>query len=57
MEIIILVTMDNNGDHTMLFHFNKDKAYRFKEFGNGLYYLDISDLEIITLTTKDNFTK
>ena len=45
--------MDTDEDHTMLVHFNKDKLYQFKEFGNGLYQLDISDLELVSPTTKD----
>ena len=36
----------------MLVHYSEDKAYRFKECGKGLYYLNVSNLEIITLTTK-----
>ena len=39
------VTMNKKEDHAMLVHFNKYKAYRFKECENGLYYLDISDPE------------
>ena len=35
----------------MLVHYSNDKAYRFKECGKGMYYLDISNPEIITLTT------
>ena len=45
--------MDTDEDHTMLVHFNKDKLYQFKECGNGLYQLDISDLELVSPTTKD----
>ena len=37
------VTMDNKEDHTMLVHYSKDTAYRFKECENGLYYLDVSN--------------
>ena len=35
--------MDTEEDHTILINFNKDKAYRFKECGNGVYYLGIYD--------------
>ena len=41
----------------MLVHFNIDKAYCFKEFENGLYYLDISDPEIVPITAKDTVTE
>ena len=37
------VTMDTKEYHTMLVHYIKDKAYRFKDCGKGLYYLDISN--------------
>ena len=37
------VTMDTNDDHAMLVHLSKYKAYCFKECGNGIYSLDISD--------------
>ena len=37
------VTMDNKEDHTMLVQYNKDKSYRFKEFGKGLYNIDASN--------------
>ena len=36
----------------MLVYYSKDKAYRFKERGKGLYYLDVSNPEIIALTTE-----
>ena len=49
--------IDTKDDHVMISHFNKDKAYRFKECGNGLYYLDIYDPEITPLTAKDTITK
>ena len=37
----------------MLVCFNKGKSYCFKECGNGLYYLEIYDPEIVPLTAKD----
>ena len=36
----------------MLVHYSKDKAYRFKVSGMGLYYLKISNPEIITIPTE-----
>ena len=45
-------TMDNKEEHAMLVHYSEDKAYHFKECGKGLYYLNISNPEIITLTTE-----
>ena len=36
----------------MLIHYRKDKAYNFKERGKGMYYIDVSNPEIITLTTE-----
>ena len=50
------VTISTNKYHAMLVNFNKDKACCFEEFRNGLYYLDISDPEIVPLTTKDTVT-
>ena len=50
VEYYFRVTMDTKENHTILFHCSEDKAYRFKECGKGLYYLDISNPEIITLT-------
>ena len=46
------VTMNTKEYHAILLHYSKDKAYRFKECGKGLYYLDVSYPEIITLTTE-----
>ena len=46
------MTMDTKEDHTMLFHYSEDKSSRFRECGKGLYYLDVSNSEIIKLTTK-----
>ena len=46
------VTMDTKEYHAMLVPYSKDKTYRFKECGKGLYYLDVSNPNIITLTTK-----
>ena len=43
-------------DHKMVVHYSENKAYRFKECGKGLYYLNIYNLEIITLTTESNDT-
>ena len=37
MENLFRVKIDTKDDHAMISHFNKDKAYRFKECGNGLY--------------------
>ena len=37
------VTMDTKENHTMLVQYNKDKSYRFKEFGKGLYNIDASN--------------
>ena len=36
----------------MLVHYSEDKAYHFKECGKGLYYLNVSNPEIITLMTE-----
>ena len=46
------VTMDTKEYHAMSVHYREDKAYWFKECGKGLYFLDISNPEIITLTTE-----
>ena len=46
------VTMDTKEDQTMLVHYSKDKDYHFKECGKGLYYLEVSNPEIITLMTE-----
>ena len=43
-------------DYVMLVHFNKDKAYSFRECGSSLYYPNISNPEISRLTTKDTVT-
>ena len=45
------VTTDNKEDHVMLVHYSNDKNYRFKERGKGLYYIDVSNPETITLKT------
>ena len=37
------VTMDTKEYYTMVVQYSKDKAYLFKEFEKGLYYLDISN--------------
>ena len=50
------MVMYTKADHTMVVHYSEDKAYRFKECGKGLYYLNIYNLEIITLTTESNDT-
>ena len=47
-----LVKIDTHEYHYMLVRFNKDKVYRFRECGNGLYFLDISDPEIILIPAK-----
>ena len=36
----------------MLFRYSDNKAYRLRECENGLYNLDVSNPEIIALTTK-----
>ena len=46
------VTMDSREDHAILFHYIDKKAYRFKECGRVLYYLDVYNPEIITLKTE-----
>ena len=46
------VAMYTKEDHAMLVHYSKYKYYRLKGCGKGLYYLDGSNPEIITLTTK-----
>ena len=46
------VTMDTKEYHTMLVHYSDDKEYRFKKCGKGLYYIDVSNPEIITPTTQ-----
>ena len=56
VENYFRVTMDTNEDHTMLVRLNKYRVYRFKQCGDGLYYLDIPDPEIVPLTTKDTIT-
>ena len=45
------VTMDTKEDHVMLVHYSEDKGYHSKECGNGLYYIDVSNPETITLMT------
>ena len=50
------VTMDTKEDHVMLVQYCKDKDYRFKEYGKGQYYLDLSNPEIIPLTTEGGDT-
>ena len=47
------LTMDTDEDHAMLVHFEKYKAYHFRESRNDLYYLDISDPKIISLTVNN----
>ena len=49
-------TMGTKEDQEMLVHYSKDKAYHFKEYGKGLYYLDISNPEIISLMTESGNT-
>ena len=44
--------MDTKEDHAMLVHYGMDKPYRLKECGKGLYYIDVSNPEMITLTTE-----
>ena len=46
------ITMDTKEYHTMLFHSSKYKDCHFNECGKGMYYLNISNPEIITLTTE-----
>ena len=50
------MTVDTKKDHTMLVQYRKDKAYCFKECGMGLYYIDVSNSEIITLRTESGDT-
>ena len=50
------VKKDTTEYHAMLVCFNKGKSYCFKECGNGLYYLEIYDPEIVPLTAKDTGT-
>ena len=50
------MTMDTKEDHVMLFHYIKDKTYRFKECGKGLQYLDISNPKTTPLTTESDDT-
>ena len=51
------VTMDTKEDHTILVHYSKDRAYCFKECVKGLYYLEVSNPEIITLMTERKDTE
>ena len=46
------MTMDIKKNHAILVHYSKDKAYRFKECGKDLYYLNVYNSEIITPTTE-----
>ena len=46
------VTMDTKEEHDMLVHHSEDKDFRLKECGKDLYYLDVSNPEIITLATE-----
>ena len=46
------VTMDTKEDHKILVQYSDDKAFGFKECGKGLFYIDFSNPEIITLTTE-----
>ena len=46
------MTMYTKEYHAMLVHYIEDKAHRVKEFGKGLYYIDVSNPEIITLMTE-----
>ena len=46
------MTMDTKEFHAMLVHYSKDKAYRFKECGKGLYYIYVSNPEIVTMATE-----
>ena len=48
--------MDTKEDHTMLVHYIKDKSYSFKEYGKGLYYINISNLQTISLATESGGT-
>ena len=50
------VIMDTKEDHIILVHYRNYKACSFKECGKGLYYLDVSNPEIITLTTESGDT-
>ena len=50
------VTMDTKEDHAMLVHYSKDKSYRYKGCGKGLYFLDFSNPEIISLTNESGNT-
>ena len=43
------VTMDTKEYHAMLLCYSKNKVYRFKSCGKFLYYLYVSNTEIITL--------
>ena len=40
----------------MLFQYSNDNTCRFRSFGKGLYYLDVSNPEIIPLTTESGNT-
>ena len=42
--------MDTKEEHTMPVHYSEDKACRFKSYGKGMYYLEVSKPVIITLT-------
>ena len=50
------VTMDAKEDHAMLVHYRKDKSCPFQGVLKGLYYTDVSNPEISTLTTERDDT-
>ena len=47
---------DTKEYHTMLFHYIKDKYYRFNGCGKSLYYLNVSNPEITPPTPESGNT-
>ena len=49
------VTMESEVEKAMLVHVSKDKAYKFRECGQGLYFLDVHHPDTVNLKiTKSN---
>ena len=44
--------MNTQNDSSMLVHIAKDKAYRFKSCGKGLFYMSLKALDIVEVTDK-----
>ena len=52
----LLVTLYTKENHAMLVLYREDKAYRFPGFRKGLFYINVSNLEISTLVTERGHT-